>query len=83
MYITATHEALAALLTYIQLASPQAHSSTTLHALFGKELDCATRDVVTTCIPVSFLSTWGVVVLEKNKTKQKYKKEFSRVLSCQ
>ena len=29
-----------------------------------------TWDVVTNCIPVSFLSTWGVVIFEKKKEKE-------------
>ena len=46
MYIT-THEALVALLTFHQLASPQ------IHLLFGEELDCAS--VVTATHTICYL----------------------------
>ena len=69
MYITTTHKALAAQLTY-QISIPTGTFSTTLHALFGKELDCASvvtaTHTHTTCYKMAFdlhtiICTWDVV----------------------
>ena len=106
IHITITHKAIAALLTYHQLASPQAHSAplnmsflvraglckssyshTHTHTIcYGQDekglppaldnlhLGCSYHLHSSHC----FLSTWGVVMLEKKLQCQVRKKKFER-----